>query len=81
MSLIGACDVQTSFIEAATVFAPQKGATPEQVVALEDRLRTLGARYQADYGVDVRGIPGAGAAGGLGGALVALGDGSSRATS
>jgi glycerate kinase len=73
VSLIGACDVQTSFIEAATVFAPQKGATPEQVVALEDRLRTLGARYQADYGVDVRGIPGAGAAGGLGGALVALG--------
>jgi glycerate 2-kinase len=73
VSLIGACDVQTTFVEAATVFAPQKGATPQQVVELEDRLRTLAARYQADYGVDVRGIPGAGAAGGLGGALVALG--------
>jgi glycerate kinase len=73
VSLIGACDVQTSFIEAAAVFAPQKGATPQQVVELWDRLRTLAARYEIDYGVDVRGIPGAGAAGGLGGAVVALG--------
>ncbi|HEX4219586.1 MAG TPA: glycerate kinase [Acidimicrobiales bacterium] len=73
VSLIGACDVQTTFIEAAAVFAPQKGATSRQVLELEDRLRTVADRYQADYGVDVRGLPGAGAAGGLGGALVALG--------
>jgi glycerate kinase len=73
VSLIGACDVETTFVEAATVFGPQKGATPRQVVELEDRLRALADRYRTDYGVDVRGVSGAGAAGGLGGALVALG--------
>jgi len=73
VSLIGACDVQTTFVEAATVFAPQKGASPQQVMELEDRLRALAARYRTDYGVDVRDVPGSGAAGGLGGALVALG--------
>ena len=31
-----ACDVQTPFLEAANVFAPQKGATPEQVDSLAD---------------------------------------------
>lgn len=73
VTLIGACDVQTTFVEAAAVFGPQKGASPRQVVELEDRLRALAARYRVDYGVDVRDVPGAGAAGGLGGALVALG--------
>ena len=73
VSLIGACDVQTTFVEAATVFGTQKGASPQQVVELEDRLRALAARYRTDYGVDVRGVPGSGAAGGLGGALVVLG--------
>jgi glycerate kinase len=73
VSLIGACDVETTFVEAATVFGLQKGATPRQVVELEDRLRALADRYRTDYGVDVRRVRGAGAAGGLGGALVALG--------
>jgi glycerate kinase len=65
--------VQTTFVEAATVFGPQKGATPRQVVELEDRLRARAARYRSDYGVDVIGVPGTGAAGGLGGAVVVLG--------
>jgi glycerate 2-kinase len=73
VSLIGACDVQTTFVEAATVFGPQKGATPRQIVELEERLRALAVRYRTDYGIDVRRLPGTGAAGGLGGALVALG--------
>jgi glycerate kinase len=72
-SLVGACDVQTTFVDAAAVFGPQKGASPRQVLQLEDRLRALATRYRAEYGVDVRAIPGTGAAGGLGGALVALG--------
>lgn len=73
VSLIGACDVQTTFVDAAAVFGPQKGASPRQVEELEDRLWALATRYQADYGVDVRAVPGTGAAGGLGGAVVALG--------
>jgi glycerate kinase len=49
------------------VFGPQKGASPEGVVALEERLAALAEL--APY----RGLPGAGAAGGLGAALAALG--------
>lgn len=71
--LIGACDVQTTFIDAAALFGPQKGASPGQVMELEERLRSLADLYRSDFGVDVRAVSGTGAAGGLGGALVALG--------
>jgi glycerate kinase len=68
-----ACDVTTTFVAAAEVFAPQKGATPAQVNMLTGRLERLAQMYQSDYGTDVRSIAGGGAAGGLAGALVALG--------
>jgi glycerate kinase len=68
-----ACDVTTRFIDAAVVFGPQKGASPEQITRLTDRLRSLSDRYRRDFGVDVDAIPGAGAAGGLAGGLAALG--------
>jgi len=68
-----ATDVNTRFVDAARVFGPQKGATPKQVAFLESRLRGLAERYRDNYGVDVEPIIGAGAAGGLGGGLVALG--------
>ncbi|MDO8389112.1 MAG: glycerate kinase [Actinomycetota bacterium] len=71
--LLVACDVQTLFADAAPVFAPQKGATPAQVDMLRGRLERLAQMYQQQYGVDVRAIPGTGAAGGLAGGLVALG--------
>jgi glycerate kinase len=58
-----ACDVEARFLDAADVFAPQKGATPEQVEILRKRLSSL----------DVPDIPGAGAAGGLAGGLAAAG--------
>jgi glycerate kinase len=65
-----ACDVANPLLGergAARVFGPQKGASPAEVEALEDRIaaRTALAPY-AD-------LPGAGAAGGLGAALAALG--------
>ena len=68
-----ACDVTTRFVDAAAVFGPQKGASPEQIVVLTDRLRSLSDRYRRDFGVDVDTIEGAGAAGGLAGGLAALG--------
>jgi glycerate 2-kinase len=68
-----ACDVTTRFVDAAAVFGPQKGASPEQVALLTGRLRSLSDRYRRDFGVDVDAIPGAGAAGGLAGGLIALG--------
>jgi len=73
VELLVACDVTTRFTDAAAVFGPQKGATPTQVRFLTARLQGLAERYRTELGVDVAGIPGAGAAGGLAGALAALG--------
>ncbi len=68
-----ACDVRTRFVDAAAVFAPQKGATPAQVRLLRARLEQLAERYLTDFAVDVRGVDGTGAAGGLAGGLLAVG--------
>lgn len=68
------CDVDTPFAGAdgaARVFGPQKGASPEDVEILERRMLAQAARLKADTGKDVSSVPGAGAAGGLGGALMA----------
>jgi glycerate kinase len=62
-----ACDVRAPLVDAARVFAAQKGAGPEQIEELERRL--LERRSLAPF----RELPGAGAAGGLGAALAALG--------
>jgi len=61
------------FVDAAEIFAPQKGATPAQVDLLRKRLDRLQQMYERDYGVDVSTLIGAGAAGGLAGGLAALG--------
>jgi glycerate 2-kinase len=73
VSLVVACDVQTRFLDAAPIFAPQKGATPAQVALLTRRLERLALLFQEEYGVDVRPLPGGGAAGGLAGGLAAIG--------
>jgi glycerate kinase len=71
--LVVACDVRTTFRQAAEVFGPQKGATPDQVTLLGRRLDQLAERYRHELGVDVDRLPGSGAAGGLAGGLAALG--------
>jgi glycerate kinase len=68
-----ACDVRTRFVDAAAVFAPQKGATPAQVELLARRLERLAQVYLDRFGVDVNTIDGSGAAGGLAGGLAAVG--------
>lgn len=73
ISLSVACDVDVAFVDAARRFAPQKGATPEQVVELTDRLVRVANEYRDRYGIDVSTMSGSGAAGGLGGGLVILG--------
>ena len=68
------CDVDAPFVGArgaARVFAPQKGASPEEVEVLEQRMRRQASWLYAHTGMDVSTLPGAGAAGGLGGALAA----------
>jgi glycerate kinase len=71
--VIVAADVTTPFLDAAEVYAPQKGADAGQVAALSERLHVLAERYRGELGVDVTGLPSAGAAGGLAGGLAALG--------
>lgn len=66
-------DTTVSFVDAARVFAPQKGADAALVVRLAARLEADAAEWAARFGRDVRGIPGTGAAGGLSGALIAAG--------
>lgn len=73
VDLVVACDVETRFLDAAAVFAPQKGASPTQVEFLARRLEGLATMYQDDFGVDVRPLPGGGAAGGMAGGLAAIG--------
>lgn len=73
IELVVACDVRTRFVDAAEVFAPQKGATPAQVRLLARRLERLAQVYAEEHGVDVLGLDGAGAAGGLAGGLAAAG--------
>jgi glycerate kinase len=73
VELLVACDVDTRFVAAAEVFAPQKGASPAQVELLRRRLERLAQVYLEDFGVDVREIVGSGAAGGLAGGLAAIG--------
>jgi glycerate 2-kinase len=65
--LLVACDVRSPLRDAALVFAPQKGASREDVAELERRLA-------ADPGLaPYAELPGAGAGGGLGAALASLG--------
>lgn len=70
-----ACDVDNPFHGprgAAHVFGPQKGATPAAVARLDAGLARLADVVRAQTGVDLQGLPGAGAAGGAAGALAAL---------
>ncbi|MBI4260275.1 MAG: glycerate kinase [Actinobacteria bacterium] len=57
---------------ASAVYGPQKGATPEDVRLLDGALGHYAAVLHRDLGIDVREMPGAGAAGGLGAGLIAF---------
>jgi len=73
-----ACDVDnplTGEQGAARVFGPQKGASPDMVGQLEKGLQNLAERIRQDLGIDIEHEPGSGAAGGLGGGLMAFAGG------
>ncbi|MDF2828696.1 MAG: hypothetical protein K0R01_1979 [Mycobacterium sp.] len=76
IDLIAATDVEHPLLGpmgAAAVFGPQKGADPDTVAVLERRLADWATELNAVAGRDVAVEAGAGAAGGLGAALLALG--------
>ncbi len=70
-----ACDVTNPFSGpqgAAHVFAPQKGADEAMVAELDRGLRHFAGVIEQKTGENIDGYPGAGAAGGLGGAFKAI---------
>lgn len=68
-----ACDVTnplTGENGASAIFGPQKGATAKMIAVLDKNLTHFAAVIRQDIGVDVEYQPGAGAAGGMGAALL-----------
>jgi glycerate kinase len=77
IDLTVACDVTNPLLGptgAAATYGPQKGATPGQVEALDARLARAADELDAQTGRDERDTPGAGAAGGVGYALLSIQD-------
>ena len=70
-----ACDVSNPLTGpngASAVYGPQKGATPAMVEELDTALENFASVVKRDVGASVRDVPGSGAAGGLGGGLIAF---------
>lgn len=77
-----ACDVSNPLTGpegASAVYGPQKGATPELVEQLDVALKNFAGVVESDIGTSINDVPGSGAAGGLGGGMMAFLDGSLRA--
>jgi glycerate kinase len=71
--IIVACDVTNPLCGeqgASHVFGPQKGATPEMVTQLDQSLAHYADVVKTQLNKDIRDVPGAGAAGGLGAGLL-----------
>ncbi|WP_313773285.1 glycerate kinase [Enterobacter huaxiensis] len=70
-----ACDVTNPLLGeegASAVFGPQKGATPEMIITLDKALAHYARVIARDLDIDVVGLDGGGAAGGMGAALYAF---------
>jgi len=70
-----ACDVTNPLCGdqgASAIYGPQKGATPEDIAVLDAAIAHYADVLEAQLGIATCDLPGAGAAGGLGGGLVAF---------
>ncbi|MFH0991670.1 MAG: glycerate kinase [bacterium] len=75
VSIMIASDVQNTLCGnegASSIYGPQKGATKEDVLILDEALMHYAAVVRNDLGLDVLSISGGGAAGGLGAGLIAF---------
>lgn len=73
--IIAACDVDNPLVGprgASHIFGPQKGADEEMVKALDKNLLHYAEVVEKVTGIAIKDFPGAGAAGGLGGGLLAF---------
>ena len=77
-----ACDVNnplTGPTGASSIYGPQKGATQEMIAELDSALSHFAEVVKRDIGAEIGDVPGSGAAGGLGGGLIAFVGGQLRA--
>lgn len=73
--IVSACDVTNPLcgeLGASVVYGPQKGASEEMCRRLDEALSHYAKVIRADLDIEVKDLPGAGAAGGLGAGLVAF---------
>lgn len=69
------CDVDNPLYGengAAMIYGPQKGAQSDDLPKLDAGLYNLAEILYRDHGIDIRTTPGAGAAGGMGGGVIAF---------
>lgn len=70
-----ACDVNNPFSGtngAAYIYAGQKGADEKMIPELDDGLKNFAAIIKREHDMDIDSVPGAGAAGGMGGGFLAF---------
>lgn len=75
LTITVACDVNNPLCGpngASAIFGPQKGLEGSDIRALDDSIRNFAKLIKAEIGADVMDYPGAGAAGGLGAAMIAF---------
>jgi glycerate 2-kinase len=75
VEVVVACDVDNPLCGprgASSVYGPQKGADAAMIAVLDCNLGHFAAVVERDLGIAIADLPGAGAAGGLGGGLVAF---------
>lgn len=75
ISISAMCDVANPFTGpngATHIFSPQKGATPSTLEILEENMIELEKTILSNLKIDLSKIPGSGAAGGIGGGIVAF---------
>jgi len=74
-NIVAACDVDNPLCGergASYIFGPQKGADENMIITLDKNLSHYADMVEKYLGISIKGYPGAGAAGGLGGGLLAF---------
>jgi len=75
IEIVTMCDIDNPMYGtkgAAFIFGPQKGASPDMVFELDNGLKNLCEVIEKDIGVDLKDVPGGGAAGAMGAGMIAF---------
>ena len=75
IEIVTMCDIDNPMYGikgAAYIFGPQKGASPDMVFELDNGLKNLCEVIEKDIGVNLKDVPGGGAAGAMGAGMIAF---------